>query len=438
MARRHRRARPRGRVGVDRAHGPLAVLEVLREGRPLPRRVRGRPRGAGRRRSGWCRRWARCTPGTRRLLRDRPGRLRPSVVATIFVNPMQFGPDRGPGPLPAHARRRPRDVRGRAGVDVVWAPAVEDVYPHGDAAGDRARPGPARRRCSRARCGPATSPACSPWSRKFFNLVRPAVAFFGEKDYQQLPPDPADGRRPGLRRRRRRGADGARAGRARPVEPQRLPVARTSGTQALRAVAGAVRRAGRAPADGADCGARSGARPCSPPSPAWPSTTSSCAAPDLGAGARARRGPAARRRPGRHDPAHRQRRTVHAVRLPTPAGRRRRPAGRLETDVVVVGSGIAGLTTALHIARHSSLRVLLVTKDVLAAGSTRWAQGGIAAALGAGDSPERALRRTRSSPAPGSATTPRCACWSARGRPRCASSPRWAPASTGRTTASCR
>jgi L-aspartate oxidase len=65
------------------------------------------------------------------------------------------------------------------------------------------------------------------------------------------------------------------------------------------------------------------------------------------------------------------------------------PGWTAETDVVVVGSGIAGLTTALHIARHSALRVLLVTKDVLAAGSTRWAQGGIAAALGADDSPEQ-------------------------------------------------
>ncbi|HLY34193.1 MAG TPA: FAD-dependent oxidoreductase, partial [Jatrophihabitantaceae bacterium] len=65
------------------------------------------------------------------------------------------------------------------------------------------------------------------------------------------------------------------------------------------------------------------------------------------------------------------------------------PGWRAETDVIVVGSGIAGLTTALHITRHSSLRVLLVTKDVLAAGSTRWAQGGIAAALGAEDSPEQ-------------------------------------------------
>ncbi len=73
-----------------------------------------------------------------------------------------------------------------------------------------------------------------------------------------------------------------------------------------------------------------------------------------------------------------------SLRLAAPA-----PGWTAETDVVVVGSGIAGLTTALHIARSSSLRVLLVTKDVLAAGSTRWAQGGIAAALGKGDSPDQ-------------------------------------------------
>ena len=70
------------------------------------------------------------------------------------------------------------------------------------------------------------------------------------------------------------------------------------------------------------------------------------------------------------------------------------PGWDVETDVVIAGSGIAGLTTALHVSRQSSLRVLLVTKDVLAAGSTRWAQGGIAAALGAGDSPEEHFRDT--------------------------------------------
>lgn len=61
-------------------------------------------------------------------------------------------------------------------------------------------------------------------------------------------------------------------------------------------------------------------------------------------------------------------------------------------DVVVVGSGIAGLTTALE-ARKAG-RVLLVTKTSLSAGATVWAQGGIAAALSPEDSPEQHLRDT--------------------------------------------
>ncbi|TQL66600.1 L-aspartate oxidase [Nocardioides albertanoniae] len=57
-------------------------------------------------------------------------------------------------------------------------------------------------------------------------------------------------------------------------------------------------------------------------------------------------------------------------------------------DVIVVGSGIAGLTAALRL-RDQVERVAVVTKDVLQAGSTQWAQGGIAAALGEGDTPEQ-------------------------------------------------
>jgi L-aspartate oxidase len=68
------------------------------------------------------------------------------------------------------------------------------------------------------------------------------------------------------------------------------------------------------------------------------------------------------------------------------------PGWTTRADVVVIGSGIAGLTAALRIqaglvARQDSSRVLVVTKDVLNAGSTQWAQGGIAAALGEGDTP---------------------------------------------------
>jgi L-aspartate oxidase len=61
--------------------------------------------------------------------------------------------------------------------------------------------------------------------------------------------------------------------------------------------------------------------------------------------------------------------------------------------VVVVGSGVAGLAAALHV-REAGLSVILVTKALLDAGSTRWAQGGIAAAMAPGDDPEQHLQDT--------------------------------------------
>jgi L-aspartate oxidase len=70
-----------------------------------------------------------------------------------------------------------------------------------------------------------------------------------------------------------------------------------------------------------------------------------------------------------------------------------RPGWFASADVIVVGSGIAGLTTALH-ARRTGKTVLLVTKAQVNEGSTRWAQGGIAAALSDDDSPEQHLNDT--------------------------------------------
>ncbi|HZP16232.1 MAG TPA: L-aspartate oxidase [Nocardioides sp.] len=66
----------------------------------------------------------------------------------------------------------------------------------------------------------------------------------------------------------------------------------------------------------------------------------------------------------------------------------REPGWTEWADVVIVGSGIAGLTAALRL-RGQVERIAVVTKDVLAAGSTQWAQGGIAAALGDGDTPDQ-------------------------------------------------
>lgn len=76
------------------------------------------------------------------------------------------------------------------------------------------------------------------------------------------------------------------------------------------------------------------------------------------------------------------------IRLHAPA-----PGWAVRADVVVVGSGVAGLTTALRCAA-AGLHTVVVTKARLDDGSTRWAQGGIAAALGEGDTPAQHLDDT--------------------------------------------
>ncbi|MEY2672605.1 MAG: hypothetical protein RLZZ508_482 [Actinomycetota bacterium] len=69
------------------------------------------------------------------------------------------------------------------------------------------------------------------------------------------------------------------------------------------------------------------------------------------------------------------------------------PGWFAETDVIVIGSGVAGLTAAIQ-ARISGYKVILVTKAQVDDGSTRWAQGGIAAALDPNDSPDEHWRDT--------------------------------------------
>lgn len=64
----------------------------------------------------------------------------------------------------------------------------------------------------------------------------------------------------------------------------------------------------------------------------------------------------------------------------------------MNADVIVIGSGAAGLTAALSLAQR--LRVLVLAKGTLTGGSTAWAQGGIAAVLDAGDTFEDHIRDT--------------------------------------------
>ncbi len=107
------------------------------------------------------------------------------VVISLFVNPTQFSPGEDFERYPRD-ERRDAELAAEAGVDLIWAPPVEEVYPDGFATevevgglaevlcGDPARRGPEHFR------GVATVVA------KLFNAVQPDVAYFGQKDAQQV------------------------------------------------------------------------------------------------------------------------------------------------------------------------------------------------------------------------------------------------------------
>jgi pantoate--beta-alanine ligase len=107
------------------------------------------------------------------------------TVVSIFVNPLQFGPNED---LDAYPRTFEADLdRCRdEGVELVFAPTVEGMYgPAGARTGITVEPGPLGAELEGAVrpghfCGVLTVVA------KLFGIVRPALAYFGEKDYQQL------------------------------------------------------------------------------------------------------------------------------------------------------------------------------------------------------------------------------------------------------------
>jgi pantoate--beta-alanine ligase len=107
------------------------------------------------------------------------------VVVSLFVNPTQFGPGED---LEAYPRDERRDIEAAEleGVDLLWAPAPEEVYPEGfgttvevDARLTGVLEGDPEHR------GPSHFRGVTAVVAKLFNVVQPDVAYFGRKDAQQ-------------------------------------------------------------------------------------------------------------------------------------------------------------------------------------------------------------------------------------------------------------
>lgn len=107
------------------------------------------------------------------------------TVASIFVNPLQFGPSED---YKTYPRTFDEDCAAfaDAGVDVVFAPAVQDMYPDGAEAIEQVSVPSHLADVLEGASRPGHFDGVATVVKLLFDIVRPSVAAFGEKDFQQL------------------------------------------------------------------------------------------------------------------------------------------------------------------------------------------------------------------------------------------------------------
>ncbi len=107
-----------------------------------------------------------------------------AIVVSIFVNPLQFGPEEDFAAYPRTIEADRRELE-RMNVDVVFMPDVNEIYPAGQEPATQVEvPQVSKILCGKFRPGHFTGVATVVC--KLFNMVQPDLVVFGEKDYQQL------------------------------------------------------------------------------------------------------------------------------------------------------------------------------------------------------------------------------------------------------------
>jgi pantoate--beta-alanine ligase len=112
------------------------------------------------------------------------GRNADRVVASVFVNPTQFGPNEDFARYPRTPEADATGLQG-AGCDLLWLPSVETMYPYGVAATVQVRV-PGVTEVLEGAHRPGHFDGVATVVARLFNQVQPDVAAFGRKDYQQL------------------------------------------------------------------------------------------------------------------------------------------------------------------------------------------------------------------------------------------------------------